>query len=77
MAGVAFNMNDAAKDQGARYVAAVLNKARNRGVLLLRGGATGETFRMLPPLVIDRAVLRESLSIVGSVVDEVLNEPTR
>jgi 4-aminobutyrate aminotransferase / (S)-3-amino-2-methylpropionate transaminase / 5-aminovalerate transaminase len=71
MAALAFRV-PAAPAQGASLVAEAMRLARERGILLLRGGLAGETIRMLPPLVIEEATLDEALSEIVSIIDIVL-----
>lgn len=71
MAALALNVGGA-PERAAAMVAEILREARDRGVLLLRGGLAGEAVRMLPPLVIEEGTLEDALRIAASAVESVV-----
>ena len=57
----------------ARRIAAACHRA---GVVVLTCGSFGNVIRLLPPLVIDDALLADGLDVLSGAVDEVLSSST-
>jgi 4-aminobutyrate aminotransferase/(S)-3-amino-2-methylpropionate transaminase len=52
----------------------IVDLCYDRGLAVLPAGTYGNCIRLLPPLTIPESQLREGLSILGAVIDEVLGD---
>lgn len=76
MGAVVLQVSDA-PERAAGLVGEALRAARDRGVLLLRGGLAGEAVRMLSPLVIEERTLEDALRVTASVMETVVAKHAR
>jgi 4-aminobutyrate aminotransferase/(S)-3-amino-2-methylpropionate transaminase len=53
----------------------VVQACHRAGVVVLSCGSYSNVIRLLPPLVIDEALLVEGLDVLAAAFDEVLAEP--
>lgn len=67
MRGIVFE--DTANASGGEHLAALLQAARERGVLLLPSGRRRNILRLLPPLTIEPEILDEGLMRVGDALE--------
>jgi 4-aminobutyrate aminotransferase / (S)-3-amino-2-methylpropionate transaminase / 5-aminovalerate transaminase len=54
----------------------IIRSCHRAGVVTLSCGSDGNVIRLLPPLVIDEALLAEGLGVLAASVEEVLSAPT-
>lgn len=70
MRAIEFVRDRRTKEPAADLAEAVVEAARKRGLLLLKGGFYGNVIRLHPPLTIERDLLEEGLDRLEDSVDE-------
>ncbi|MCS6788277.1 MAG: aspartate aminotransferase family protein [Aigarchaeota archaeon] len=71
MRAVEFVRNRRTKEPAASVTEAVIETARRKGLILLKGGLYGNVIRLHPPLTIEEGLLEEGLNRLEESIDEV------